>query len=148
MGSGAEYFAGLDVFAYGWFSALFIFCFLLIFTYLGIRATEGKAWDKAVEVAAITMAGALLASFLNIPSIWIGVIVVFVFAWAQKSVLNQSFKTAAKNFIPLWIMLFIFSMVPDWLRLPFSAFSIVYFVVQSEIDVRQEKLKGKDKAKK
>jgi hypothetical protein len=148
MGMGAEYFAGLDVFAMGWFSALFMFCFLLIFTYLGIRATEDKAWDKAVQIAALSMAGALLASFLNIPSIWVGVILVFVFILAQKSVLKQDMKTVAKNFLPLWIMLFIFSMVPDWLRLPFSGFSIVYFYVQSEIEVKREKMKSKDKPKK
>jgi len=148
MGMGAEYFAGLDVFAYGWFSTLFIFCFLLVFTYLGIRATEDKAWDKSVQIAAFSMAGALLASFLNIPSLWVGVIVVFVFVIAQKVVLKLSLKKTAKDFVPLWTMLFIFSMVPDWLRLPFSVFSVIYFYVQSEIEIKHKKSESVKPAKK
>jgi len=143
-----EYFAGFDIFPLGWFSWVYTICFLFVFVYLGIRATEPKARDKALEITGGTAFVALLVAFTNLPSFWSGVILVFGLVISKQLVLKWNKRDVITSFISLWVLLLIWGFVPFEYGYPFSAFGLFYFYLVSEFDIRNKKKKEAAKADK
>ena len=144
MAWGLEYFVGLDIFSYGWFNWVFFIGFFLIFSYVGLRATEEKPWHAALKLVACTLVVALLLAFTSIPSFWSGIIIVIAYTLIRRHLFKPTLHSWITSFIALWFILIILALIPVAYTLVFSIFLLIYFYWVSEMDIKSLK-KGKSK---
>ena len=151
MAWGISYFMGIDVFQYGWFAVFYLLGFFILFSYLGFRATREKPWHDAAKLVGLTMVVGLFLAFTSIPSFWVGIIVVIVFTLIRRWMVKTEFHDYVSNFIALWILLLILSLIPIEYAYVYSAFMLIYFYWVSEMDIKttkKEKEAKEDKPKK
>jgi len=145
MAWGIEYFVYLDAFSMSWLAALLLFLFLWIFTYFALRPLVPSPRDKALWITCCTFVAALFLAFTQIPSLWVGFILVIVYALVYRHEMKQTKHEFISSLIALWVLLTIFALLPDEWRVVLIIFSFIYFYLASEIDVRK-KGKGKEKS--
>lgn len=151
MAGGIEFIMGFDFFTFDWFTWIFFTGFILVFAYIGYRATEDKAWDKALLTTGATMLVALFCALTSLPSFWSGIIVLLGFVVAKQRLTKPSWHVLISSFIFLWVLVAILAIIPGEFGYAFDAFLIIMFYLLSEFDIRAEKKKKdseKDKPKK
>lgn len=139
MAGGIQYFMGLDYFTLGWFGWLYFLGFLLIFGYLGLRATDPDPWRTSAKLAGGTSVVALFCAMTSLPSFWSGIIVVIGYILIRKYIVRPYNHAFISSVIFLWILLLIFSLIPAAFGYAFSAFSLMVFYLLSEFDIRSER---------
>ncbi|MCX6803619.1 MAG: hypothetical protein NTY48_03540 [Candidatus Diapherotrites archaeon] len=142
---GIEYFMGLNIFVMGWVSVLVLSLFLFLFGYFGLRASEKEPAHKSLELTAYTMVVALFLAFTSIPSFCAGIVLVVAYTLISRYMFKQKIHKFSVSFVALWLLLFIFALLPDEWRIIMMVFSVIYFFISSEIDVKRKKREEKTK---
>jgi len=146
MAYGFEYFSGFDAFSQGPVAILLLVIFIYIFTYLGLRSGE-KAVEKTGLITLASFVVLFLFSLFGLPSIVTGLAGVIAWSLAQKHYTKQEAKKWVPDFIVLWLMLWLFALVGDYMRWWLVFFGLAYNYIWSELIIRDEKKKKGEKGK-
>ena len=148
MNSLVLYFSGFDLFAGGLMGFFSLFAFFYVFSFTSVRGQFEHPWEKALELLLPTFITALFLNFLGLPQIVVGFIVVIVYAFSMKQILDMKTRAWVIAVIKLYCLLGIFGLLDMWSRNILFIIYLAYNAIMSEkrlVDKEHKKDEKSDK---